>query len=91
VRGSLSTFSEALKAVAIQTAFTRDILIVCSKIYCNTTQNEALYGGLVGHWELGDTFPAPCTGDDVTDHGGADWTLSDGETISGKGEFHMEV
>ncbi|WAR04480.1 MEG11-like protein [Mya arenaria] len=44
---------------------------------------EALYDGLVGHWELGDTHGPTCSGSDVIDHGGADWNLRDGEFIMG--------
>ncbi|XP_063423309.1 uncharacterized protein LOC134707479 isoform X1 [Mytilus trossulus] len=41
---------------------------------------EALHGGLVGQWELGEVIQPPCAG---IDHGGEDWTLKDGQQISG--------
>ncbi|KAH3704407.1 hypothetical protein DPMN_079463, partial [Dreissena polymorpha] len=45
--------------------------------------NEAMYNGLVGHWELGDTVMPPCTGNGVVDHSGVDWILRDHDIISG--------
>ena len=58
---------------------------MCSSlIYCLicVCQQEALYGGLVGHWELAEEPPIPkCLG---TDHGGEDWVLTDGQSVYGK-------
>ncbi|XP_062611740.1 uncharacterized protein LOC134273564 [Saccostrea cucullata] len=42
---------------------------------------EAMTGGLVGHYELGEDIKPYCLG---VDHGGGDWTPQDQESISGK-------
>ena len=42
---------------------------------------EALTGGLVGHYELGEDIKPHCIG---VDHGGQDWTPSHDSVISGK-------
>ena len=47
-------------------------------------QIEALYEGLVGHWELGDTGLPACSGGNAIDHGGEDWTLTDGQFVGGR-------
>ncbi|XP_061182724.1 uncharacterized protein LOC133191060 isoform X3 [Saccostrea echinata] len=41
---------------------------------------EAMTGGLVGHYELGEDIKPYCLG---IDHGGGDWTPQDQESISG--------
>lgn len=41
-----------------------------------------MHGGLVGQWELGEVIQPPCAG---INHGGEDWTLKDGQQISGNG------
>ena len=43
-------------------------------------QTEALYDGLVGHWELADTTLPPCSG---IDHNGADWVVEQAQVLSG--------
>lgn len=44
-------------------------------------QNEALYHGLITHYELGQVTNVSCQG---TDHGGEDWILQQEEEVSGK-------
>ncbi|KAK3105994.1 hypothetical protein FSP39_010464, partial [Pinctada imbricata] len=45
-----------------------------------SVSSDALNGGLVGHWELGESLPPLCKG---TDHGGADWIPADGDVLTG--------
>ena len=43
-------------------------------------QKDAIYKGLVGYWDFGESKHPPCTG---IDHEGEDWVVEDGNTISG--------
>ncbi|KAK6181661.1 hypothetical protein SNE40_009472 [Patella caerulea] len=79
---SKETFKGNIKAVKIwnRPLYMMEMTYSMSPLNAVNSTLEALYGGLVAHYELGHDVNLPCHG---IDHGGDDWKIKNSQELSG--------